>query len=166
MVSHIFNLVCGMAYVQRGSLFKAMEFLKAAEKQKELFDTHQQAVLFYTILNARHLLGIISREEYDQEVSRIRESECSGAYFEIDRAYEVLSKSGNATESTIKTFYGSMRQIINKEKNDARALVKAHAKILDAEESMLFHDLKLNFVYFIGHLPCCRLPFPFFDPIG
>lgn len=149
-VSHIFNLVCGMAYVQRGSLFKAMEFLKAAEKQREHFDTHQQAVLFYTLLNARHLLGIISKEDYDLEVSKIRENEGSGAYFEIDRAYEVLSKSGNATDLTIKAFYGSMRKIINNEKNDARVLVKAHAKILDAEESILFHDLKLNFVYFIG----------------
>lgn len=149
-VSHIFNLVCGMAYVQRGNLYKAIDFLKAAEKQKEHFDAHQQAVLFYTLLNARHLLGIISREDYDLAVSSIRENESSGAYFEIDMAYEVLSKSGNATESTIKTFYDSIRQIINKEKNDVNAVVKAYAKILDAEESILFHDLKLNFVYFIG----------------
>lgn len=149
--THTFNLVCGMAYFQRGSLHKAIDFLKEAEKEKQNFDAHLQAVLYYTLFNAKHLLGILSREEYDFEISRIRENEDAGVFFEIDRVYDLLSKSGNASESTIRTFYDSMRLIINKEKKDARALVKAHAKILDAEESILFHDLKVNFGLFIGH---------------
>lgn len=146
-----FNLVCGMAYFQRGSLHKAIDFLKEAEKEKQNFDAHLQAVLYYTLFNAKYLLGILSREEYDLEMSRIRENEDAGVFFEIDRVYDLLSKSGNASKSTIKTFYDSIRLIINKEKKDARALVKAHAKILDAEESILFHDLKVNFGLFIGH---------------
>lgn len=145
-----FNLVCGMAYFQRGSLHKAIDFLKEAEKEKQNFDMHLQAVLYYTLFNAKHLLGILSREEYELEMSRIRENEDSGVFFKIDRVYDLLSKSGNASESTIKTFYGSMRLIIKKDMKDARTLVKAHAKILDAEESILFHDLKVNFGLFIG----------------
>lgn len=145
-----FNLACGMAYFQRGSLHKSIDFLKEAEKEKQNFDAHLQAVLYYTLFNAKHLLGILSREEYDLEIGKIRENEDSGVFFEIDRAYDLLSKSGNASESTIKTFYASMRLIINKDKKDTRALVKAHAKILDAEESILFHDLKVNFGLFIG----------------
>ncbi len=151
-VSHTFNLVCGMAYFQRGNLFKAMEFLKSAEKQRDNFDSDEQAVLFYTLLNSKYLLGIISKENYDKEMGKIIDSENSGTFFAIDKAYDVLSKGGVKSDIAIKVFYDVMAEIIKKEKNNIQAIVKAYAKVLDAESVILFHDLKLNFVYFIGRV--------------
>lgn len=147
-----FNLICGIAYFQHGNLFKAMELLKQAQQKIDNFEPEVQMMLTYTLLNAKFLLGIINKESFDEEISKITENQNSGTFFEIEKAYNKLSSNEVKSAIGIKTFYTTITDIIKKDENNNHMRITAYAKILDAEAVILFHDLTLNFVYFIGRV--------------
>lgn len=146
-----FNLICGIAYFQRGNLYKAMELLKLAQQKLESFEPEIQAMLNYTLLNAKFLLGIINKQDFDDEISRINENQDSGSFFAIERAYKDLSSNRVKPEIGIKNFYKAIRSIVKKDGQNAHMRITAYAKILDAEVPLLFHDLELNFTYIIRY---------------
>lgn len=150
-----FNLVCGIAYFQCGNLFKAMELLKLAKKKSESFEPDIQAMLTYTLLNAKFLLGIMNKQDFEEEIDKITENQDSGIFFEIEKAYNKLSSNEVKSAIGIKTFYETITDILKKKEDNNHIRITAYAKILDAEAVILFHDLTLNFTYFIG---CVKEP--------
>lgn len=146
-----FYLFCGIAYFQRGNLYKALELLNDAKKHSEEFDLQGQAIIAHTILSARYLLDMITKDEYDLEMKKINSLEQAGSFFQIEKAYEELSLNRTKPAVAIREFYDSMAKIIANEKSGVIRVV-AYNKILDAESVILFHDLAMNFVYFIGRV--------------
>jgi hypothetical protein len=147
-----FNLICGIAYFQHGNLFKAMELLKLAQQKSDSFEPEVQAMLTYTLLNAKFLLGIMNKADFDEETSKITENQNSGTFFEIEKAYNKLSSNDVKSVIGIKSFYTDIIDIIKKDESNNYMRITAYAKILEAEAVILYHDLTLNFTYFIGRL--------------
>lgn len=146
-----FYLFCGIAYFQRGNLYKALELLNDAKKHSKEFDNQGQAIIAHTILSARYLLDMITKEQYDLEMAKINSIEKSGSFFQIERAFEELSSNKTGPAVSIVKFYDTMAKIIENEKSAVVRTV-AYNKIVDAESIILFHDLVMNFVYFIGRV--------------
>jgi len=146
-----FYLFCGIAYFQRGNLYKALDFLNDAKKHSKEFDSQGQAIIAHTILSARYLLDMITKEEYDLEMKKINSLEQAGSFFQIEKAFEELSSNGTKPALAIIKFYDSMTKIIENEKSGVIRVV-AYNKIVDAESVILFHDLVMNFTYFIGRV--------------
>lgn len=147
-----FNLICGIAYFQHGNLFKAMELLKLAQQKSESFEPDIQEMLTYTLLNAKFLLGIINKQDFEVETRKITENENTGTFFEIEKAFNILSSNEVKSNIGIQTFYAKIDDVIKKDKNNNHLRITAYAKILEAEAVILFHDLTINFTYFIGRL--------------
>jgi tetratricopeptide (TPR) repeat protein len=147
-----FNLVCGIAYFQRGNLYKAMELLKLAQQKSESFEPEVQAMLTYTLLNAKFLLGIISKENFDDKVSRITEASDSGSFFAIEKAYKGFTGKGGKPSDGIKKFYRDIRSAVIKEGRNPYMRVTAYAKILDVEAPIIFYDLEINFTYVLRYV--------------
>nr|WP_314898253.1 DUF4365 domain-containing protein [uncultured Flavobacterium sp.] len=146
-----FNLYSGIAYFQRGNIYKAMDLLKIAEKHSDNFDNGVQAALAYTLLNGKYLLGIITKEEYDTEIQKINDRKETGTYFQIEKAFDELSSNKSNTSEGLATFYDTMKNILEYEKNNQIRII-AYNKIISAESTILFHDLTSNFSYFIGRV--------------
>ncbi|WP_417357843.1 hypothetical protein [Flavobacterium sp.] len=66
-----FYLFCGITYFQRGNLYKALELLNDAKKHSNEFDNQGQAIIAHTMLSARYLLDMITKEQYDLEIAMI-----------------------------------------------------------------------------------------------
>ncbi|MBN8643442.1 MAG: DUF4365 domain-containing protein [Flavobacteriales bacterium] len=147
-----FNLICGIAYFQHGNLYKAMELLKLAQQKSDNFELNVQAMLTYTLLNAKFLLGIMSKDEFEQEMSKITENENSGAFFEIEKAYNEISSNKVKPSEGLKILYATISDIIKKNEQNISTRIVAYSKILEAEAVILFHDLELNFSYFMGRV--------------
>lgn len=147
-----FNLVCGIAYFQRGNLYKAMELLKLAQQKSESFEPEVQAMLTYTLLNAKFLLGIISKENFDEEVSKITEASDSGSFFAIEKAYKEFTSKGGKPSDGIKKFYRAIRSAVMKEGRNPYMRVTAYAKILDVEAPIIFYDLEINLTYIFRYV--------------
>lgn len=147
-----FNLICGIAYFQRGNLYKSMELLKLAQQKSESFEPEIQAMLTYTLLNAKFLLGIMDKEDFEKELSKITEDSNSGTFFEIEKAYNEISGNKVKPAIGIQTFYAAITSIIKKDERNAQMRITAYAKILDAEAVILFHELAMNFTYILGHV--------------
>lgn len=146
-----FYLFCGIAYFQRGNLYKALEFLNDAKKHSKDFDNQGQAIIAHTILSARYLMDMITKEQYDLEMTKINSIEESGSFFQIERAFEELSSNRTGPAVSIVKFYDTMAKIIENEKSAVVRTV-AYNKIVDAESTILYHDLAMNFAYFIGRV--------------
>lgn len=143
-----FNLVCGLAYFHRGNLYKAIELLKLAQQKADAFDPDIKAMLVYTLVNAKFLLGIMRKEDFELEISKITDNQDAGTFFEMEKVYKKLPDT-NPTEA-IAMLYGSMQKIIKKDEKNAKLRITAYAKILDAETAILFHELEVNFTYLMN----------------
>lgn len=144
-----FYLFCGIAYFQRGDLYKAMDLLKSAKKHSDEFDPEGQAIIEHTILNTRYLLDMISKEQYDLAVKKIGHLQDSGSFFQIENAFEELSANSGEPATSMLKFYESMQKILENEKKIGLRII-AFNKIIDAESSILFSDLARNYTYFAG----------------
>lgn len=144
-----FYLFCGIAYFQRGNLYRALELLNDAKKRSNEFDSQGQAIIEHTILSARYLLDMITKNEFDLQMEKINSLVDAGSFFQIDKAFETLSSKRNQPATAIEEFYTSMKKIIQNE-NSGIVRIVAYNKIMEAESSILLHDLAMNFSFFIG----------------
>jgi len=144
-----FYLFCGIAYFQRGNLYRALELLNDAKKLSSEFDRQGQAIIEHTILSARYLLDMITKEEFDHQMEKINGLEDAGSYFQIEKAFETLSLNRDQSSAAIEQFYDSMKKIIKNEKSGIVRIV-GYNKIMEAESSILLHDMAMNFTFFIG----------------
>ena len=144
-----FYLFCGIAYYQRGNLFKALELLNDAKKLSAEFDPQGKAIIEHTILSARYLLDMITKDDFDFQMEKINSLVDAGSFFQIEKAYETLSLNRAQPVAAIGQYYDTMKKIIENEKSPIVRIV-AYNKIIEAESSILLHDLALNFTFFIG----------------
>jgi hypothetical protein len=128
-----------------------MELLSNAKRYSSEFDRQGQAIIEHTILSARYLLDMISKEEYDLEMEKINSLTDAGSFFQIENAFKQLSSKGTKPAVSIAQFYDTMIKIIENEKSGIVRIV-AYNKIMDAESVILYHDLVMNFTYFIGRV--------------
>jgi hypothetical protein len=139
--SPMFNFVCGIAYFQRVNLFRAMDFLKAAQKSNK-FTPDIQAHLSYTLLNAKYLLGMMSKHDFQDELSTLMDAKEMGSFLQIEKAYNDFVKRVEKDDSKgIQTLYDKIKEIILEEKDNYRLRVMAYGKILDAESKILANDI-------------------------
>ncbi|WP_433763693.1 DUF4365 domain-containing protein [Flavobacterium ginsenosidimutans] len=146
-----FYLFCGIAYFQRGNLYRALELLNDAKKLSAEFDRQGQAIIEHTILSARYLLDMIAKDEFDLQMEQINSLMDAGSYFQIERAYETLSFNRSHPAAAIEQYYSTMKRIIDNEKSGIIRIV-AYNKIMEAESSILLHDLATNFTFFVGRV--------------
>lgn len=144
-----FYLYCGIAYYQRGNLFKALELLNDAKKLFDEFDRQGQAIIDHTILSARYLLDMITKDDFDLQMEKINSLVDAGSFFQIEKAYETLSLNRAQPAAAIGQYYDTMKKIIENEKS-AFVCIVAYNKIMEAESSILLHDLAMNFTFFMG----------------
>ncbi|MFQ6601885.1 DUF4365 domain-containing protein [Flavobacterium sp. C3NV] len=144
-----FYLFCGIAYYQRGNLYKALELLNDAKKLSDEFDRQGQAIIEHTILSARYLLDMITKDDFDFQMEKINSLVDAGSFFQIEKANETLSLNRAQPATAIIKYYNSMKKIIENEKS-AIVRIVAYNKIMEAESSILLHDLAVNFSFFIG----------------
>lgn len=144
-----FYLFCGIAYYQRGNLYKALELLNDAKKLSGEFDRQGQAIIEHTILSARYLLDMITKEDFDLQMEKINSLVDAGSFFQIEKAFETLSLNRAQPAAAIGQYYDTMKKIIENEKS-AFVRIVAYNKIMEAESSILLHDLAMNFTFFIG----------------
>lgn len=146
-----FNLFCGLAYFQRGNLYKAMELLKLAQQESESFEPDVRAMLTHAILNGKYLLGVTNKIEFDDAVKKLNASEDSGTFFQVEKAYDELSKSRIPAIESMQTFYDTVKDIIKNEQSPQMRII-VYSKVIAAESVILFHDLTDNFAFFIGRV--------------
>ncbi|SHH17137.1 DUF4365 domain-containing protein [Flavobacterium johnsoniae] len=144
-----FYLFCGIAYYQRGNLFKALELLNEAKKLSGEFDRQGQAIIEHTILSARYLLDMITKDDFDLQMEKINSLVDAGSFFQIEKAFETLSLNRAEPAAAIRQYYDTMKKIIENEKSSFVRIV-AYNKIIEAESSILLHDLAMNFTFFMG----------------
>lgn len=150
--SATFNLVCGIAYFQRANLFKALELLKAAQHKSAEFTADIQSMLSYTLLHAKYLLGMISKLDFQQELSTLMNGDDLGSFLQVEKAYKVFVRREETDADGLQTLYKTLHQIILKE-NDSNSLrVIAYAQILSAESKILINDLTMNFFQICGRV--------------
>lgn len=144
-----FYLFCGIAYYQRGNLFKALELLNDAKKLSAEFDPQGKAIIEHTILSARYLLDMITKDDFNFQMEKINSLVDAGSFFQIEKAYETLSLNRAQPAAAIGQYYDTMKKIIENEKS-AIVRIVAYNKIMEAESSILLHDLAMNFTFFLG----------------
>lgn len=151
--SPMFNLVCGVAYFAQSNLFKAIEFLKAANNAAASFEPDIRSMLEYTYLNARHLLGIISEADFKKGIAELMKTENLGSFLELEKAYTTFIDGTGPQEIRIRTLQNKLSSLIANEPANANLRIRAYSIILSIEGKQLIHNLPLNFVLLCGRVP-------------
>jgi hypothetical protein len=145
IVSPVFNLTCGLAYFYQGKIFKALDFLRAAQTQEQSFSSETRALLTYTVFQAKHDLGILDTDELKSKIQMLLENDGVGSFLEMEKAWKELTNREGDTSIKIQTFYTKLKTIVDKEHDRPKARTTAYGMILDAEKTILFRDFVGNF---------------------
>ncbi len=152
-LSPIFNLVCGVAYFQQGSLFKAIDFLKAAQNEASAFEPSIRSTLTYTFLQVKRLLGLINEADFKKGTSELMQQEGLGSFLELQKAFAKFLESKEKDEIRIKKLQNKILSLISKEPDNINLRIRAYSIILSIEQKQLLHNLALNFVMLCGRVP-------------
>jgi nuclear transport factor 2 (NTF2) superfamily protein len=149
--SATFNMICGVAYFQQANLFKAMELLKLAHNEIESLHPEDQSMLSYTLAHAKYLLGLMSEPEFRKETAEIVTNENAGTFLQLEHLYNRFIGSKETEQGPrIKKYYESAVRIVDKHPEFHDMRVVAHAKILNAEATLLLHELAKNSLLTMG----------------
>lgn len=149
----IFNLVCGVAYFQQASLFKAIEFLKAAHTTADSFEPPIKSMLVYTYLQAKHLLGMMSEADFKKGIAELMHVEELGSFLELEKAYMLFIEADEPIDAKIKTLHNKISSLIKNEPDNTHLRIRAYSIVLNIEEKQLLHNLPLNFMMLCGRTP-------------
>ena len=149
--SPIFNMICGVAYYHQGNLFKAIELLKLSHNEINSLHPEDQSMLSYTLVHARYLLGLISEPEFRKEKAEIVANENAGTFLQLENLYNQFIGSKETEEGPrIKKYYEGAMRIVGKRPEFHDMRIVAHAKILNAEATLLLHELAKNSLLTMG----------------
>ncbi|MBB5645911.1 DUF4365 domain-containing protein [Pedobacter cryoconitis] len=143
-MSPIFNYVCGMAYFHKAQIYKAIDYLKKADRKSSSFEPDQKAILNYILLQAKYLLGILNEETYDSENKKLLEGKDLGSFLEIEKACQLFYDEEGTSTQRIKTLYKNITNIIEREPDNIQARIVGYSKILSIELIILTHDFTKN----------------------
>jgi hypothetical protein len=149
-VSPIFNLICGAAYFYKGKSYKALDFLRLAQRKEAQLEPLLQSMLNYILLHAKHHVGILDNEELNLGTQSILEGEDIGSFLEIQKARKILDEGHPEGTKKLKNFCTSIQAIIEKEPDNPRTRGIAYVVLLDAESSFLINDLNKNLFFAVG----------------
>ncbi len=149
--SPIFNLVCGVAYFQQSSLFKAIEFLKAAQSEAHAFEPSTRSMLAYTFLRAKHLLGMIEEADFKTAAADLLQTEGLGSYLKLEKDYANFLE--NPEKGSFEILQSKISSLIAAEPGNRNLRARGFAIILDIEQKQLLHNLALNLVMQCGRVP-------------
>lgn len=148
-VTPMFNLVCGLAYFQQASLLKAVDFLKEANNEAASFETSTRTNLTYTFLQAKHLLGLITQEEFNREANILVQAEGLGSYIELEKAYGDFYDS-EGDQKTQKILKNKILSFIDAEPGNHPLRIRTYSIMLAIEEKELSANLTKNFIMLCG----------------
>jgi hypothetical protein len=149
-VSPIFNLICGAAYFYKGKSYKALDFLRLAQRRESQLEPLLQSMLNYILLHAKHHVGILDREELNLGTQSILEGEDIGSFLEIQKAWKSMQEGLEEGSKKLKDFYASIQAIIEKELDNPKTRGMAYVVLLDAESSFLINDLNKNLFFAVA----------------
>jgi len=148
-----FDLICGIAYFQRSSLFKAIEFFKSAQKKAQDLSPEITEMLSYNLLHVKYLLGMIEESAFKKEVAILLAAENSNSFLEIERIYNSFLESPEKGYKKLQKFYDDIRSFITKYKNENDSLlIRTYAQIIEAERQVLTDDMLANFLLLCGRV--------------
>lgn len=148
--SPTFNLVCGIAYYQRANLFKAIELLKLADQEKSGFDPDARSLLTYNLLHAKYLLGMLDEKVFRKAISDLLRQKHNGSFLQLQKAFEVLTKSKAPSRHKMLTFYKSTEKVIQASAGISDVLIMGYARVLDMLSKLMLHELANNTNFIIG----------------
>lgn len=152
----VFNLVCGIAYYQKAQIFKAIEFMKNAEKEKGYFEPPVRSMLEYTLLNARFILGLISEDALKEGVSKIINSQEIGSFLQLEKIkkdyWEGPVTHKENQRSKLLKLYADTQAVLADDKYSTGAFVMAYAFILNSEYIILINEALKNFLHIAGRV--------------
>jgi hypothetical protein len=140
-VSATFSMVCGVAYLQTGKLYKAMELLKMAQLNAEGLRPDLKAMLVYSILNAKYLLGIISEHDFTIETAKIIQTKDAGSFLQLESAFRDFNNADIMLKDRIERLYKSIRNILAQEPDNNILRIVAYARVIAIEGMILKNDL-------------------------
>lgn len=147
-----FNLVCGIAYYQRANVFKAIEFLKMAEKDLDTFAPEIGSMLRYTLLHARYILGIITEEVLNEEIEKITSSKEIGSFLKLEKLKKEYWNSEKKDKERLQWFYSQTDKVISEEIYHNSLYIVGYAQLLSAESIILINDAIKNFMMICGRV--------------
>jgi len=148
--SPAFNMICGMAYYQKGQLFKAIELLKQAQAEKDTLTTDNRGLVDYFLLHSRYLLGMIDLEALKLGTSKIVEDENAGSFVKLDNSDHQLMAAGGTPKEMITGFYKHCSELIAQEEHNPITRIMGYSKLLGMEEDLLLYELTNNYSFTLG----------------
>lgn len=134
-----YNMVVGIAYYYTGELIKSLSFIKTAIKLKSELTAELLEHLLLFDITLRFALGMISKEEYDTQLSALTNSDHIRYYIQIQKEIELYLRNGDPDfDKRYKDFLKAMEGILNAP--DANENIKLLVKC----ELILYEGSKIN----------------------
>lgn len=154
--SPMYNYVCGMAYYYKGEMLRALDYLNKANRNAELFVPEHRSILKHVLLQAKHLLGMISNDVFQEQRNVLLTGEGIGSFLEMEKACQEFYASKRPWKLGIDKLYSQIRNFLygNSSASGSRAMV--YARILHIELVVLTTEFRDNlfslFSLGAGHL--------------
>lgn len=148
--SATFNMVCGIAYYHQHDLLKAINFLKLAYSDLNSLHPEDQAMVTYTLIQAKYLLGIIGKDEFSKEIERVVENENVGTSLQFENLYNKCFEGNEFGAEQIRKYYDGVIKILDNNPQFADMRIVAYAHVLKAEAKLLLYELVGNYLISIG----------------
>lgn len=148
--SPMFNMICGISYYQRADLFKAIELLKEAQKGIDSLDQQGKTMVRYTLLHAKNLLGILSREDFKKAISAVMEDAQPNSFLQLERAHQAFETGIGNDIDLLCSYYEAVEQIIEDDIDVADVRIKGYSQLLSSTGKLMLHELTLNYSFTIG----------------
>jgi hypothetical protein len=145
-----FNMICGMAYYQKGQLFKAIELLKQAQSEKDMITADNRGLVDYFLLHSRYLLGMIDLDALRSAVAKIVADDNAGSFIKLDNSHHQLMATGGTPEEMISGFYKHCLELIAQEEHNPITRIMGYSKLLGMEGDLLLHELTNNYTLTLG----------------
>ncbi|MFA4869588.1 MAG: DUF4365 domain-containing protein [Pedobacter sp.] len=154
--SPMYNYVCGMAYYFKGEMLRALEYLKKANRSASLFAPEHRSTLIHVLLQAKHLLGMIDREVFQQQRMALLEGERIGSFLELEKACQEFYANKRPCTESVEKLYGTISNFLATNPDASGSRVMVYAKVLHIELVVLTTEFRDNlfslFSLGAGHL--------------
>lgn len=151
VVSPTFNMICGLAYYHQGDLFKGIELMKVARKEIDTLHPEDQAILLYSLVHAKYLIGLVSERDLKKETEQIIANENAGTFLQLEYLFNRFLEANEVDERTrIQVYYDGAMEILADHRDFHDMRVVAYAKILGLESTLILHELSKNLFITMG----------------
>lgn len=154
--SPMFNYVCGMAYYFKGEMLRALEYLNKANRSAGLFAPEHRSILTHVLLQAKHLLGMIDKEVFQQQRMALLEGKGIGSFLELEKACQEFYASKRPWTKGIEKLYGTVSNFLSANSDASGSRLMVYAKVLHIELVVLTTEFRDN-LFSLFSLGACHL---------